>query len=318
MRKSEKVQICQRIAQVRLEVAGPRGKASFAKQLGISASTYDYYESARVPPADILVKIADIGGVDLRWLLTGRAGENSASVVGGTHPALQRVAKLLADSPNAAEPLLAFLDILSASMKFPAKGVPTSTGGEAAGISTDRSTWIPVLGRTAAGVPQFWRNQDDARTVTQLSELIARNAERSSSVLRAVADSEAGGEDETVGLVTLNVPDESDVSEFIAAAGIKSRFPDAFAVRVDGESMMPDIRHGDLVVLSPSAPAVDGRLAVVQLAGQIGVTCKVFRRSGETIHLIPVNEQYPPQSFPSDELVWALRVLGRVRISPGK
>ncbi len=317
MKKSEKVQICRRVAQVRLEVAGPRGKASFAKQLGISASTYDYYESARVPPADILVKIADVGGVDLRWLLTGRAGEILSGPAGGMHPAVQRVANLLAEREDAVEPLLAFLDILSASMKFPAKGASVSAGGESTGISTDRGTWIPVLGRTAAGVPQFWQSRSDADNVTQLSELIARNAERSSSVLRAMADSEAGGEGETVGLVTLNVPDENDVSEFVAAAGIKSRFPDAFAVRIDGESMMPDIRHGDLVVLSPSAAAIDGRVAVVQLDGQIGVTCKVFRRSGGAIHLIPVNEQYPPQSFPSDRLVWALRVLGRVRISPG-
>lgn len=308
---------------MRLEVAGPRGKASFAKQLGISASTYDYYESARVPPADILVKVADIGGVDLRWLLTGRAGENASVAVCSNHPAVQRVAKLLGDHPDAAEPLAAFLDILAASMKFPAK--VALAGGEAAGefaestdISTDRSTWIPVLGRTAAGVPQFWQSQADADAVTQLSELVARNAQRSSSVLRAVADSEVGGQSETVGLVTLNVPDENDVSEFIAAAGIKSRFPDVFAVRVDGESMMPDIRHGDLVMLSPSAPAVDGRVAVVQLDGQIGVTCKVFRRSGEAIHLIPVNEQYPPQNFPSKKLVWALRVLGRVRVATGK
>ena len=30
---------------------------------------------------------------------------------------------------------------------------------------------------------------------------------------------------------------------------MKARYGDAFAVRIDGESMSPEIRHGDLVVL---------------------------------------------------------------------
>jgi SOS-response transcriptional repressor LexA len=51
----------------------------------------------------------------------------------------------------------------------------------------------------------------------------------------------------------------------------------------------------------------------VQLAGQIGVTCKLFRREGDTVHLVPINEQLSPQSFASDQLVWALRVFVRVR-----
>jgi SOS-response transcriptional repressor LexA len=77
--------------------------------------------------------------------------------------------------------------------------------------------------------------------------------------------------------------------------------------------MEPEYRHGDLVVLSPSQPAVDGRAAVVQLAGQIGVTCKLFRRAGDRVHLVAINERYPPTAHAADELLWALRVLGRVR-----
>ena len=57
------------------------------------------------------------------------------------------------------------------------------------------------------------------------------------------------------------------------------------------------------------------RRAMVQLSGQIGVTCKVFRRAGDTVHLIPINEQYAPQSFGDETIVWARRVLARIRPS---
>ena len=73
------------------------------------------------------------------------------------------------------------------------------------------------------------------------------------------------------------------------------------------------IDRRDVVILSPSVAAVDGQPAVVQLRQQIGVTYKLLRTEGERIHLVPVNEKFPPQTFPAERLVWALRVLARVR-----
>jgi SOS-response transcriptional repressor LexA len=80
--------------------------------------------------------------------------------------------------------------------------------------------------------------------------------------------------------------------------------------------MAPEIRHGDVVICSPSVPAADGAAAVVQLKGQIGVTCKLFRRAGQTVHLVPINEQYAPQAFSARRMVWAQKVLARVRPGP--
>ncbi len=111
-------EICRRVEQVRRELHGDRGKVRFAKQLGISPSTYNYYESSRIPPAEILVRISEAGGVDLRWLLTG--AESSPAVPAG-HPAIGRIAKLLGDNPDAAGPLMAFVEILAESLSWPAK-----------------------------------------------------------------------------------------------------------------------------------------------------------------------------------------------------
>ena len=58
----------------------------------------------------------------------------------------------------------------------------------------------------------------------------------------------------------------------------RKKYDVVFAVRIDGASMAPEILHGDVVILSPSCPAEQGKPAVVQLADKIGVTCKLFRR----------------------------------------
>ena len=320
MKKSPLPEICTRIAQVRLDVAGRRGKARFAQQLGISASTYDYYESGRVPPAEILLRISDLGGVDLRWLLTGVAG---STAVAADNPIVQRAAALLADCPQAEAPLAAFLDILAQSMKFPAEAggqggpdvseEPLQATQSAEGPADD---WIPILGRSAAGVPHFWDCDDRAEGITTLGKLVERHAGKR-SVSAGVAREADDREDRPIQVITLTAPDSPEASQFLVAGEIRRRWPDAFAVRIDGESMSPDIRHGQVVVLSPSVPAVNGRPAVVQLDRQIGVTCKLYRRDGKTVHLVPVNEHFAPQQFPAEQVVWALRVLACVQAGPG-
>ncbi len=316
-------EICRRVEHVRRELHGNRGKVRFAKQLGISPSTYNYYESSRIPPAEILVRIAEAGGVDLRWLLTG--AESSPSVP-TNHPAIGRIAKLLGDHPDAAGPLMAFVDILAESLSWPAKphAVKETQADvvEVAEPTTDSGgqperEWIPILGRSAAGVPQFWADADEADGVTVLADLVDRYTGRSCGrVIPAVAGDESGQSDLPAQIITMTDPGDKSPAEFVVAEGVKSKHPDAFAVRIDGDSMSPAIRHGDVVICSASAPAADGSAAVVQLAGQIGVTCKVFRRAGDTVHLIPINEQYAPQSFGAADVVWARRVLARIR--PGQ
>ena len=313
-------EISERITQVRMEVTGPRGKSRFAKMLDLSPSTYDYYEGSRLPPADVLVRIAQIAQVDLNWLLTGQSRNDSVPL---DHPVLQRAAAMLAEKPNAAAPLAAFLELLAGSMSFPSAEEsedpiepPETQTAEPDPARTESGdpaeSWIPILGRSAAGLPQFWSDRDESAGVTTLDELIRRNATNPDRQVRtAVAATES--EQAPVELITLREPDGAGVVAFVVARGVKAMYPDAFALRIDGDSMQPDIRHGDLVIVSPSTPASDGKAAVIQLDAQIGVTCKLFRRDGATIHLVPINDELPVQTFDDGQLIWALRVLARVR-----
>ena len=337
-----------------MELDGPRGKARFARKLGISPSTYDYYESSRIPSAELLVKIAEITQVDLRWLLTGQAG-GAGDGIAPQHLTVRRAVKMLDNYPDAAKPLAAFLDILAATLAFPAKnaapvggadsasqggGVATLTPGAATSpaqhpgsVDSDalpsgpappdpKTGWIPILGRSAAGVPQFWDTSDDTTGLTTLTQLIEKHLTITAEQMdirpgEVISDVQLYPHTpgEAVQIISLRSPDDSGVSEFIAAPRIKAAYKNTFAVRIDGDSMHPEIQHGDLLILSPSIFAAANKPAVVQIRDAIGVTCKLYQPGGiaGVVNLVPINEQYPSTTVRLDDLQWALCVLGKIR-----
>ena len=69
--------IISRICLLREKYAGKRGKALFANALGISPSTYNYYEQNRLPPIGVLWSICRLTGADIQWLLTGQSGKTA-------------------------------------------------------------------------------------------------------------------------------------------------------------------------------------------------------------------------------------------------
>ena len=71
--------------------------------------------------------------------------------------------------------------------------------------------------------------------------------------------------------------------------------PNAFAVRVVGDSMEPKFREGDIVIFSPAAEVHNGDDCFVRFAMPHETTFKrVFFESGNKIRLQPRNEKYSP------------------------
>jgi len=71
--------------------------------------------------------------------------------------------------------------------------------------------------------------------------------------------------------------------------------PNAFAVRVVGDSMEPKFHEGDIVVFSPSADVTNGDDCFVRFSEPHETTFKrVFFESGDKVRLQPRNEQYSP------------------------
>jgi phage repressor protein C with HTH and peptisase S24 domain len=71
--------------------------------------------------------------------------------------------------------------------------------------------------------------------------------------------------------------------------------PNAFAVRVVGDSMEPKFREGDIVVFSPGADVHNGDDCFIRFAMPHETTFKrVFFEPDNRVRLQPRNENYPP------------------------
>jgi len=309
--------IVARIRQLRQEHAGKRGKAIFAKALGLSPSTYNYYEKDRLPPINVLWSICRTTGADLQWLLTG---EKAVSVGNDAipDPLHQKIVQCLRHDPNAAVVLQSFLDLLLRKSTMEKEVSPEAVPDE-----TSPRHWLPILGRTAAGFIQFWQDEGDKLPgITELSELIDRHKQSSHRRLPAGRISHDAAQlplpaiaDSAASLIQLTEVNEEGICEFIDCYVIADRYPGSFGLRVDGDSMAPRLCEGDIVILHPDMPARDGMTAVVKLRDQIGTSCKIVRFDGDRVHLIASSERYDTKIYPQEQISWALAVLWRIRLS---
>jgi SOS-response transcriptional repressor LexA/DNA-binding XRE family transcriptional regulator len=316
MEETEK-NIIKRITEVRINFAGDRGRNKFAKLIGLSPSTYSYYEKDRVPPVPVLVKISEIANVDLNWLLTGKNGQNSSPVKPGTYKILDQVQKVIEANPQSVNAISAFLNLLEEKGNFESQvnsnqKLRTSDG------------WIPVLGRTAAGVPAFWNQTigTDSKIIeTQLEQLVQKHL-NASIVSSVSADISVDSQIRTV-IKALNncqanliqtAGTGDEIVQFIECPDVHKLFPDSFALQVDGDSMSPRINDGDIVIITPSVPGVEGLPAVIRISQAIGVTCKLVRNDVKAVHLIPINEKYETKIANKDDILWSLAVICHIKL----
>jgi len=310
--------IIERIKLLRKQYAGSRGKSKFARALCISPSTYSYYERDRVPQIAVLLKISEVTGVDLDWLLTGRRAEKNCAS-GPNRSLLEQVDHLLSNNPELAEPVQAFVELLCEK-----KGLQKRLA-ETKSAEVVRPGWIPVLGRTAAGIVHFWDQKflpEPKQAITQLDEMVRHHTGRTivGSVdgtvaidlrARALVD---GVKNRQVNLIQVGGDEHEQIVEFVQCQDLHNLFPDSFALQIDGDSMSPRINDGDIAIVSPSVPAAQGQIGVARLANQIGVTCKLIRTTDTEVHLIPINERYETKVVPKKDLLWALAVLCHVSL----
>lgn len=68
----------------------------------------------------------------------------------------------------------------------------------------------------------------------------------------------------------------------------------AFALEITGDSMMPEFRPGDRVIIDPSLEPRPGDYVVAKLDDEQEATFKKYRvRSANVIELVPLNDDYP-------------------------
>ena len=311
--------IIERVRLLRNQYAGSRGKSNFARALGISVSTYSYYENNRVPPVETLLKICEVTGADMEWLLTGRSSKENFAF-GPNTALLRKLDAFLSENPDLTKPISAFIELLCEK-----KGIEKKFLAGPAQSRTNRPGWIPVLGRTAAGMVHFWDKQvlpESNEAVTELDELVRKHIGKAiigstdgtvsiDLQARALVDGIKRAE---ANLIQVGGEDADQIVEFVQCEQIFELFPDSFALQIDGDSMSPRINDGDIVILSSSVPAAQGQIGVARVANQIGVTCKLIRTTESKVHLIPINERYETKVIAKKDLLWALAVLCHISI----
>ena len=82
---------------------------------------------------------------------------------------------------------------------------------------------------------------------------------------------------------------------------IKALHPDAFTLRVTGDSMEPEMSHGDYVICLPDVEIRNNDVVIVCINGEIG-TVKRIRFDKDGLTLIPRNDKYKQIHYTDEEV----------------
>jgi phage repressor protein C with HTH and peptisase S24 domain len=89
--------------------------------------------------------------------------------------------------------------------------------------------------------------------------------------------------------------------------------PNAFAVRVVGDSMEPKFKEGDIVVFSPAIEPKSGDDCFIRFSTPHETTFKrVFFESNDMVRLQPRNEKYPPAIVEGKRINGLYRAIAKV------
>jgi phage repressor protein C with HTH and peptisase S24 domain len=91
-------------------------------------------------------------------------------------------------------------------------------------------------------------------------------------------------------------------------------FPDlsnekVFALEVQGDSMEPLYRDGDVLIVSPTARVRKGDRVVVRTAKGEVTAKELKRKTAKNIELRALNAEHPDRVIPASEIAWMARVM---------
>jgi len=95
------------------------------------------------------------------------------------------------------------------------------------------------------------------------------------------------------------------IEKYITVDDVKDA--NAFALKVDGDSMSPRIENGDVIIVSPKREVRTGDICVVRVDEEDTVK-KVTFEDGY-VHLVPLNHDYEPVSVKKKDVAFIWRVV---------
>lgn len=103
-----------------------------------------------------------------------------------------------------------------------------------------------------------------------------------------------------------NVIDTEEITEELAKTG---KF---FGLRIQGDSMEPDIHNGDTVIVRQQDDAENDEIVIALISGNDGV-CKRLKKYNNSLALVSLNAKYEPMYFSQEEILYKpVRIIGKV------
>lgn len=138
---------------------------------------------------------------------------------------------------------------------------------------------------------------------TDLNTLRGRDNEAKSGVIINVLGRVAAG----IPIEAIeNIIDTEEITEELAQTG---KF---FGLRIQGDSMEPDIHNGDIVIVRQQNVAESDEIVIALVNGNDGV-CKRLKKYENSIALVSINANYEPMYFTKEEIEnTPIRIIGKV------
>jgi len=304
--------LARRIRELRRRHFGSQGKAAFAERLGLPLEDYARYETGAVPPGEVMVRMCELAGEDLQWLLTGVAARGTVVIAGarGRHrDLLARLARTLEEQPELAAPVEAFVDLLLQGRSAPAAAPVALPPAAVADL-------IPIFepDELPAALPPGSNDELRERFALACSAgSTAATADASAELSEpAMRYDPAAGR--PVEIVTLRTAD-GRTQRCVRSAEIARCFPGAFAVRVTDESMQPMFRAGDAVLVASGATAKVGRPALCRAVDGAGTRCRIWLGGEQDVVHLGRLADGADEPVAKEHVLWSLEVLFRLALA---
>ena len=95
------------------------------------------------------------------------------------------------------------------------------------------------------------------------------------------------------------------IEKYITVDDVKDA--NAFALKVDGDSMSPRIEDGDVIIVSPKREVRNGDICVIRVNDED--TLKKVNFENGYVHLVPLNHHYDPVSVKKKDVAFVWRVV---------
>jgi len=106
---------------------------------------------------------------------------------------------------------------------------------------------------------------------------------------------------------------QENIIDYVTLKENLTNIDEYFALRITGESMLPLLSNGDLVIIHKQNDVESGQTAVILINDEEATVKKVIK-TNDGIELHSINPYYPPKKFTNEEIKnIPVKIIGRVR-----